>query len=160
MTCNDRNLWLPPARLRRYQRNKAIVGLLMAAIFAGWLVVQWANVLLRWVSLGLLLTTLWILIRSLVVDTQRSRNRQVMVDGRHLVVEGPARTQRALLAEVSVAHWYNQPPSQAGLWFYDHRGHVLAHLDSAFLADESEARAFLGWTRQRAKTQFQVRWPG
>lgn len=160
MICDDRNLWLPPGRLRRYQRNKVIVGLLMAAIFAGWLVAQWSNLLLRGVSLGLMLTTFWIVIRSLVVDTRRSRDRQVLVQGQCLVIEGSGRTQRAILTDVTVAHWYNQPQARAGLWFYDDCGQVLAHLDSAILADESEARAFLGWARQRADCPFEVRWPG
>lgn len=156
-TTDESRLWLPPRQIRRYQRNKVFGGLIITVIFAGWLVLQWSNVVMRWVAMGLIATTLWVVIESILDDLRRGHGRQIeIVDGKLLITDAD-KVATVSLAEVATATWYDE--STPGLYLYDGQGQTLAHLDGYFLADQAEARCFLGWSRQRAELPFKVQWP-
>ena len=155
--------WLPPQRLRRYQWHKAVTASLMVIIFAGWLTIQWSNPVARYVSIVLLVVTLWVMWRSMVMDDRQSRGRQVtIVDGMIEIATPDGRTQ-IRLGDISEARWFDPweyPRERAGLWLYDDSRQPLAYLDTGFLADQAQARAFLGWARWRADVNFDVSWAG
>jgi len=60
--------------------------------------------------------------------------------------------------DVCRARWMDGEVSSHGLWLYGEAGRPLAHIDRAFLADQSEAREFLGWARRHAALSFPVAW--
>ena len=154
---DERNLWLPPRRMRRYQLAKAVGGLLFAMIFVGWMVIQWSNVLMRNVAGILVALTAWVTIRSIVVDIDRSRGRQLAIEPDRLIIIRPNEEQSIELSDVAKAVWQNEP--EPAMTLYGHDGSTLAQLDRAFLADESEARTFLGWARRQTDLPFDVDWP-
>lgn len=154
---DESKLWLPPRQIRRYQRNKIIGGLIITVIFAGWLVLQWSNVVMRLVALGLIATTLWVVIESILDDLRRGHGRQIEIVGGRLLITDADKVTTVSFADVAAATWHDE--SMPGLYLYDGQGQTLAHLDSHFLADQAEARCFLGWSRQRAQLPFKVQWP-
>ncbi len=143
--------------MARYQWNKTIGGLLFASIFAGWMVIQWSSVAMRFVAGGLMVVTAWVTIASVVADVRRSRGRQLAVEPGRLIIESPGDRRVIDVTQVARAQWRNTP--EPILTLYDAEGVVVAELDAAFLADESEARTFLGWARQRTDLPFEVDWP-
>ena len=156
---DESRLWLPPNRLRRYERAKLIGGVLIAVIFLGWLVVQWSNPFVRYLSIALLLTTAWVLLSSTIADRVRARGRQIAVDGRSLHITTPTGQRWVALDQVAAAQWHDGPQPAAGLWFYDEHRQAVAHLDLYFLADDVEARTFVGWLRRQTGVALNVRWP-
>lgn len=155
-TGDESNLWLPPRQMRRYQRNKVIGALLMMAIFSGWLILQWSNFVMRIVAGSLITMTLWVLIQSILEDLRRGRGRQIQIIDEQLCITNPDGVTTVELGHVADARWDDETP---GLSFYDGHGQTLACLDCDFLADEAEARCFLGWARKHAHLPFKVRWP-
>ncbi len=153
----EQNLWLPPARLRRYEWNKVIGGLLACTIFAGWLVLQWSNPVMRLVSLLLITVTAWVVVSSIRDDRRHSHGRQIALTHDILSITMPDATTPVRLADVALAQWRDD--DQPGLWFYGTDNRVLAHLDTDFLADQEQARRFLRWARQLTPLPFDVRWP-
>ncbi len=153
----EKDLWLPPRQMRRYQRNKIIVGLLVSAIFVGWLTLQWSSPIMRLVSAGLVAVTLWTMIQSTANDRRRTNGRQVKVSDGQWVVTTPDQVVQLRLADVAMARWRDD--DDPGLWLYDAAGQLLVHLDTDFLADQAEARNFLGWVRRQSEIPFDVEWP-
>ena len=156
---DEKNLWLPPRRMLRYQWSKAVGGLLMGAIFAGWLVIQWSNPAMRWLAIALLVITAWVVIASCIADRVRAYGRQLAIDGADLLFATPDEEKRIAMDSIAYAQWREDELATAGLWLFDRQGGVLAHLDLRFLGDQDEARTFLHWARQRADLPFEVRWP-
>jgi len=154
---DEQNLWLPPHRLRRYQWAKMIGGLLLTGIFAGWMVLQGSNTVMRLVAGLLIGTTVWVVIKSMVDDRRRGRGRQIEIINGRLLVTTPSRVTQTNLDDVADAQWRND--NRPGLWLYNRNGQILAHLDRDFLIDQAEARSFLGWARKRVNMPFGVRWP-
>jgi hypothetical protein len=155
----EHNLWLPPRHLRRYQRAKLLGGTLVVAIFAGWLYLQWSNLAMRLVAIALILATAWVVLSSMLADANRARGRQIAVEGDKLRVTRPEGETLVTLADAASAEWRDEPIGRAGLWLLDARGQSLAHLDAALLADQAEARVFLGWLRDRTGITLPTRWP-
>ena len=129
----------------------------MVVIFLGWLVLQWSNFVMRTVAIGLISTTLWVLIQSIRDDRRRSHGRQIQIVGETLSITQAGTVTTIPLAQVAKARWQDEPTP--GLFFHDDQGQSLAHLDSDFLANQAEARCFLGWLRKHANLSFKVRWP-
>ncbi len=155
------HLWLPPSRMARYQWNKVIGAAVMMIIFAGWMMIQWSNPVMRAASVGLVVVTGWVLWRSVATDRRRVRGRQLAVSDDALYITAPGSEARVALADIAAAWWrdpFCEPADRAGLWLYDASVRPLAHLDCTFLADQAEARAFLGWARRRADVHFRVDW--
>jgi hypothetical protein len=151
----DRVVYQPPQLLAKYERAKLIGGLLFAAIFAGWLWLQWSNPWMRVAAGALLLLTAWITASSIVTDLRRHQGRQIELAGRALLVTTPEGTCWIQLPDVAVAQWTDD----AGLRFDRADGQTLGRIDLVTLADEDEARRFLGWLRQHAQVDFAVQWP-
>lgn len=154
---SERGLWLPPRLMWRYQWYKAGGGLLVCAIFAGWLLIQWSSPGMRWLSMALIAGTAWIVAISIIEDRRRSRGRQIAARDGTITVTTPQSVTRVSLADVAEIRWQDDTPP--GLWLHGHSGEVLAHLDTDFLATQEEARSFLGWLRQQADLNVRVRWP-
>jgi hypothetical protein len=86
-----------------------------------------------------------------------------------LEVMTPTDNRRFELASVKRMVWQDgpdliieedEPNSQSrGLWFFDSAQQVLAHIDESLLADEEEARDFIGWLRRRTTLPCKVEWP-
>ncbi len=140
---DERHLWLPPQGLRRYQLAKVGVSVLMVAILAGWMVLQWQSQVSRLISGGLLVATIWIVAVSIDADLRRTRGRQMAIEDGRICLMRPNGHVAVPLAQVAYAQWIAEPAAQAGLWLYDKQAHPLLHIDAAFLADEAEARTFL-----------------
>jgi len=160
----ERDLWLPPRRMRRYQIAKILTGLLIVAIFCGWLYLQWWQDPTARIAIGgLVVLTAFITARSIIGDVRRARGRQLSLTtssgAAELIVLTPQGQSRFALADIDHGRWRCETVSEFGLWLYDRQGGVLAHLDEGFVADETEARMLLGWMRQRAELTFTVRWP-
>lgn len=158
-TSTERNLWLPPRRMARYQWAKVVGGLLFAVIFAGWMLIQWSSVAMRVATAGLLTLTAWVTAASIVNDLRRTRGRQVAIASGRLVITTPTGQCDIALTDVAEARWRDDPPTESGLSFHDAAGRCLARLDPAFLESQAEARAFLRWARERADLPFRVVWP-
>lgn len=156
----EADLWLPPRRMRRYQLAKLGGAAVVSLIFTGWLVLQWSSPVMRVVAGSLLLLTLWITFRSIVVDAARARGRQLRLDNQRLTITRPDGSTVVPVADIASATWDEETTATMGLWLYNAQGQPLAHLDSDFLADQAEARAFLSWARRHANLNFPVRWPG
>jgi hypothetical protein len=164
------SLWMPPQRLRRYQAAKLVGALLFILIFAGWLALQWSNPAMRWLTVALIGITAWVTVASVVSDLRRSAGRQVAMLGAGgsgefgwmLRVTSPAGEVQLKMADVVIARWREDEEASLGLWFFDDRGSVMAHLDGHFLADQDEARALIAWLRRQIPSgslPFPVQWP-
>ena len=156
-TGREDTLWLPARRIRRYQWYKALGGLLMAGVFAGWLVIQWSNPAMRVVCGGLLVVTTWVVAASIIEDWRRGQGRQVCIERGKMRVTVPDGVTEFSIKHVAQVVWDDGP--DGGLHFCDKDRRTLATLDAQFVADRCEARAFLAWARQRADMRFQARWP-
>lgn len=156
---NEGDMWMPPGRMWRYQLAKAVGGLLVAAIFAGWLLIQWSNPVMRILCMVLIAITAWVVYASIRQDIVRGRGRQLQLTADRMTIVGPDAQQVLRLNDIGYARWREDTQESAGLWFYDREDRTLAHLNTAYLGDQSEARAFLNWARQRAPMGFDVRWP-
>lgn len=156
---DESRLWMPPRRLWKYQGAKIVGTTVIAAIFVGWLTIQWSSPAMRVLAGALLAMTLWVLIVSIRDDLIRSRGRQIFLHAGVLEIIAPQAAHSLPLHEIAWAQWREDDADAAGLWLFGRSGQPLAHLDTAFLADQSEARAFLRWARQRASLDFEVRWP-
>lgn len=152
---------MPPARLRSYVTARIVGGGLFAAIFLGWMWIQWSNPAMRFVALGLVAVTAIVTAVSIRNDAARARGRQVTVAGDEILIASPAGDARFTPADVAFLRWDEATEDTAGLWFHrnDDSHAVLAHLDLNFVGDQAEARAFLGWLRRQTGETFQVRWP-
>jgi len=155
----EHRLWLPPHRLRRYQTTKIFFAIIVGAIFVLWLFIQWSNLPIRLLSILLLIITIWTTAVSIMRDARRCRNRQIEINPDALVLAGPTGRIRIKLTDIAVAQWKDETHQTTGLWLYDQQHRLLAHLDQNLLADESEARSFLGWARGQIHLPFQVMWP-
>ena len=156
---NESDLWLPPIRLRRYQRHKMLGGLLIAAIFTGWMINHWSNPWMRRLCLLLFATTAWVVIKSHWADRRRAQDRQLAVDAEGLSIWTSKGKTHIRFQDIAAAQWREEPTEDVGLWLYDHDNQVLAHLDAVFFADQAETRSFLQWARERAPIDFPVHWP-
>lgn len=154
---DERNLWMPPRQMRRYQLHKAMGGLLILSIFMGWLVLMWSNPLMRVMVIVLIGLTLWVVVGSLFDDLRRSQGRQIEIINRQLTVTQPDGVTHVRLSDVAEAQWYDD--EEPGLRFRNRTGELLVHLDTDFLTDQAEARSFLHWARQRTDLPFKVKWP-
>ncbi len=150
-------LWLPPGRMKQYAIARIIGGVLFAAIFAGWMVIQWSSVTMRVTCAGLIALTAWVTAASVINDARRMRGRQVEFLNDELIVTLPEGESRLRLDAIATAEW-NETADEFGLSFYDRSESRLARLDENIIADEGEARAFLRWLRTHVETKFDVRW--
>jgi hypothetical protein len=150
----ESRLWLPPARLRRYMLMKCLAAAGFAAIFLGWMLLQWFNPLLRGIAAALALATVWITVRSSLAERRRAAGRQVELLDAALRITTPGRETCLPLAELDHGQWSDD----AGLSLHDRDGRPLGLIDTGCIADESEARAFLHWLRDRAGISLRVRW--
>ena len=157
VTPSERDLWMPLAKLYRYQGFKLIGSLMMSGIFLGWLVLQGSNPVMWWLCVGLIAVTLWVVLTSMVHDARRARDRQVWVIDAVMGVTTPRGAVQICLDEVAWAQWRDEV--DPGLWLYNREGQPLMHLDLDCLADQAEARMFLNWARQRTDLSFKVYWP-
>lgn len=155
---DERQLWMPPNRLKAYQRNKALGGVLFLAIFAIWLIVQWSNTSMRYITIALMGVTAWVTIVSVIIDQSRARGRQVAVVDGAMSISTPDGETKVNLNEVSYAEW-NEESDEPGLRFFDNSRKVIAHIDMLTLDDEAEARTFVGWVRKQTQQSFEVHWP-
>ena len=155
---DDNDLWLPPRGLRRYAGFQMFGGLLLCAIFVGWIVQGRSHLAVRAVWGTLAAATVWTVARTVARDRRRQRGRQLAARAEGLAITSPERVLFLPWSDIARGRWQSGPTAAAGLWLYDERGDVLARLDPAFLADEAEARAFLRWARARAPLDFPVRW--
>lgn len=156
---DESNCWLPRRRMLKYQYAKVVGGLLIGAIFAGWLVLQWSNLGMRLFAFALLGVTAWIVIGSIAADVERARGRQLSLDSNTLTVTRPDASDTVDLTRVARGAWNEATYEDAGLWLYDDAGNALTHIDLNFLGDQDEARAFLRWARQRTELSFPIEWP-
>lgn len=150
----QRVVYQPPALLARYQRAKLVGGLLFTAIFAGWLWLQWSNPWIRSLAVALVGLTAWITGASVLADRRRHAGRQIELAGDALLVTTPEGTRWIALGQIDHAVWTDD----GGMTFHGRDGRALAALDTALLADEEEARRFLGWLRRHAPTPWPVHW--
>jgi len=155
----EQHLWLPPGRLWRYQVVKLGAAGIALAIFGLWLTLRWHEPMMRWGTLALITVTVWVVARSIVTDVTRARGRQLQIRDDTLYGTTPDGDFTLALRDVAEARWRDDADATLGLWLLDAHGHTLVHLDGHFLADESEARDFLRWARQRSTLQFPVKWP-
>jgi hypothetical protein len=156
---DDGDLWMPPDRMWRYQLAKAVGGLLVATIFVGWLIIQWSNPVMRVGCIVLIAVTVWVVYASIREDIVRGRGRQLRLASDRMTIVAPDGQRVVRLSDIHYAQWREDTEETAGLWFYDEQDRMLAHLDTAYLGDQSETRAFLNWARQRTRMDFDVRWP-
>lgn len=152
-------LWLAPRRLRRYAIMKALGAAGFAAIFAGWMLIQWSNLAMRLAAAGLLTTTLVVTVRTIAADRRRAHGRQVAVMGdeggpRRLKITTPDAAADLPLEALAAGRWRED----AGLDLLDAAGRTLATLDRGLVEDEHEARAFLGWLRAHSGLALRVKW--
>lgn len=160
----DGDVWMPRRRMLWYQCGKIVTGSLMIATFTGWLLLQWAN---PWARIGTIaagVITGWVVVYTVFNDVRRMRGRTLRLDrdaagAGSLVITQPHEAARVELAAVTYAQWRNDQAEYVGLWFHGENDRPLVHLHAAFLANPSEARAFLGWLRARTKADFPVHWP-
>lgn len=156
-SCGDEShLWLPPRRLKRYRASKIAAALLMAGIFAGWMVIQWSIPAMRYFAGALLIVTVWVLGASLIQDRRRDYGRQIAVVSGKLIVTSPQETRDIVLAQLHHGQWNEE---SAGLCLLDSSDRTVANLDTDFLADENEARQFLHWLREQTDIALRVDWP-
>ncbi len=156
---SEANLWMPPGRLLRYQIVKLGAAAIALGIFAIWLTLRWHVAPLRWLTLALAAMTVWIVARSIISDITRARGRQLEIVDNVLRGIRPQGAFQIPLADIAEAHWRDDTTQTLGLWLLDANGNTIVQLDDGFIADESEARDFLRWARQRGKLDFPVRWP-
>ena len=156
---DNRHLWLPPRRMWQYTLVRIGGGLLFGITFVGWMILQGSNPVMRFIAGGLILFTAWITFASIRTDIKRSRGRQITLEPGAIVIDTPDHHHRIQLADIAYAQWREQTEAEVGLWLYDKAGNVLAPIDAAFLANQAEARTFLGWARQQTELPFAVRWP-
>lgn len=156
---DEEYLWLPPQRLIKYQLAKVSSGILVLAIFAGWMIIQWTHVGMRLLTVALSIVTIWVTVASLVLDARRARGRQLRIEPGRLIITTPTTTIHVDVDQIAHGQWRDEPNEHSGLWLYDHHGLSLAHLDKNFLASQAEAGAFLGWARRLTKLPFDVQWP-
>ncbi len=151
--------WLPPARIARYERNKALGALLFMGIFAIWLVVSWSDPTMRFATLLLMAATVWITASSIRDELTRAKGRQVEVDGAMLRLRSPGGAEHQIdLRPLRFAAWVESPDSPDGrLVLADEAGRPLGELGEGVLADEREGRAFVGWLRARAGVDVVMR---
>ncbi len=150
-------LWLPPGRMRQYAIARATGGVLFAAIFAGWMVIQWSSVTMRIIAASLIALTAWVTATSIAGDARRMRGRQVEYLGDALLITTPDGELTVPLDAIARATW-NEEADSPGLAFHDRNESCLVRLDENIIADEAEARAFLRWLRSHAETTFEVKW--
>ncbi len=151
--------WMSRQRLMTYQRNKALGGRLIGAVFIGWLWLQWSNPVMRVVAICLTGLTIWMTTSSIVSDLRRAKGRALSLIGQSLYIARPDVDALTLpLESIARAHWRENSPQTLGLWLFDKNEQVLIHLDDHFLESQDEARAFLGWARKYADLNFQVTW--
>ncbi len=152
--CRELRLWLPPARLRRYALMKHLAAAGFAAIFLGWMLLQWSNPIMRCGAAALGLATVWITVRSSLAERGRTAGRQVELIDRTLRITMPDSNVRLRLADVAHGRWRDD----AGLSLHDRDGRLLGLIDTGCIADETEARTFLHWLRDRAGISLRVHW--
>lgn len=152
--CRELCLWLPPTRLRRYVLMKHLAAAGFAAIFLGWMLLHWPNPIMRCGAAVLGLATVWIAVRSSLVERDRAAGRQVELIENMLRITMPDGDTHVTLAEMHHGRWRDD----AGLSLHDHHGRLLGLIDTGCIADENEARTFLHWLRDRAGISLRVRW--
>ena len=152
-----RALWLPPGRMRQYAIARATGGVLFAAIFAGWMVLQWSNITMRIIAASLIALTAWVTVNSIATDARRMRGRQVECLGDALLITTPNGEVNVRLDAITHATW-SEEADGCGLAFYDRNESQMARIDENIIADEPEARAFLRWLRTHVETKFEVKW--
>ncbi len=155
----EANLFLPPGRLRRYQLSKLAGAAVVGGIFIGWLILQWHHLPMRLAAIGLLAVTVYVTVKSMVSDYLRARGRQVALEGGELVITRQGKSSRVKLQSIAEIHWREADSSELGLWLMDAQGQPLEHLEEAFVQDQREARAFLGWLRRVTGMNWPTRWP-
>lgn len=157
---DQRVVWLPADAMTRYWRAKVVGGLLFATLFAGWLVIQWSNMVMRLLALSLLVGTVWMTWESIASERRRFVGRKVSVSSEDLRIEQPEAVQEVKLARIDHMRWIAEGNSEraAGLWWFDSASTALLHMDDQLLANEREARSFIGWLRQQTSLQAPVRW--
>lgn len=151
----QRVAYIPPQLLARYERAKILGGLLFAAIFAGWLWLQWSNPWMRAVALALVALTAWWTITSVLHDARRHTGRLLELAGSSLLITTPEGTCWVKLDHVDHAVW----SEDRGLTFMRVDGQALGGIDTHQLATEEEARRFMGWLRRHTAVGWNVRWP-
>src|SRR5688572_9427233 len=85
----ERIAWLPRERMLRYQWAKVLGDVVVCAIFAGWLLIQWSNPLMRAGAVALLAITAWVVVASVLSDARRSRGRRLWLEAGQIRVVEP-----------------------------------------------------------------------
>ena len=147
--------------MAKYQAVKLIGAAFFAAIFAGWLWLQWSNPIMRVIAGGLLFMTIVFTWKAHVADDRRVRSGRLAVSQkqRSITITHHDESKTIALQDVARAVWRNDSEANMGLWLYDNEGKALAHIDGTFVAHEAEARKFLAWLRTLVDVPFQVSWP-
>jgi len=156
---DETHLWLPPGRLRLYAWARVIGALLFVIIFSGWILIRWSNPAMGYFAGILVLITLMVTTRSLLIDRRRAKGRQIILGAGLMIIRTHDCWVEVKLDDISHARWMESHPSVSGLWLFNRIGESIAHVDREFLADQSEARAFLRWFRCRTSRSFKVQWP-
>jgi hypothetical protein len=156
----QRTVWLPEDAMARYWRAKTVGGVLFAMIFLGWLVIQWSNPIMRWLAISLVLATAWMTWDSIRAERRRFVGRKISVTADDLRIEQADDTREVALSRVDHLQWIDEGDAKraAGLWCFDAQGNELLHMDQQLVANEREARSFLGWLRRETGLQAPVRW--
>lgn len=145
--------------MRSYAIARAIGGAIFAAIFVGWIFIQWSSPAMRIIGSSLVVITAWVTIVSIVRDTRRAEGRQITAKPGALEVTDHADVRTIRMVDVAVVKWQEDTAERFGLWFYDKDDNVLARLDENYLDGQAEARTFMGWMQARMELPFKVIWP-
>lgn len=154
----ETHLWLPPGPLRLYVWARVIGALLFATIFSGWILMRWSNPAMGYFAGTLVLITLIVTTRSLLIDHRRAKGRQIILGAGLMTIRTYDCWVEVKLDDIGHAQWREDHQSISGLWLFNRTGEIIAHIDREFLADQSEARAFLRWARRRTSRSFKVQW--
>lgn len=140
--------------MRRYEISKLMGALGFAAIFAGWIVLQWSSVPMRLAAAALMVVTLVVTGRTIIADRRRAAGRQVKVHDGQLTIVTPDQTATLALDDLARGRW----SPRRGLELLDNSARTLVTVDRGLLDDEREARAFLGWLRSQTDLALRVKW--
>ena len=123
------------------------------------MVVYWPNLTMRFISLGLLIAIVWMVAPSLFDNDGSSTQRHIVIDDEYLHMESHhGDTIVVAWKDVALAQWRQDQPEKSGLWLFDGDGSALAHLDTALLPNQGEAKAFVEWARQLTDLPFEIGW--
>lgn len=155
----EQHQWLPVHRMRSYAIARVIGGALFAAIFVGWIFIQWSSPAMRIIASSLVVITVWVTLGTIIRDARRAAGRQITAKPGALEITNHDGMRTVRMTDVGRVAWQEESADTFGLWFYDTQDNVLARLDENYLDSEAEARTFIGWVHARMDVPFKVSWP-